>query len=184
MAGAENQRVKLTKTLLKNSLIELMHSKPVNKITIKELCQNAEINRSTFYLYYTDQYALLNAIEEELVLNIQEHLGKIDSNTHSIQYLESLLSYIEKNADIFETLLCRQENLAFQAQFIEKSLGNLQIKLSPACSEPVLGYVYDYLIMGCLSMIKRWIESDFNMSSFELADLIFRMSDKAVSVFN
>ena len=182
MIRKQNQRVKLTKQLLKNSLMKLMHKKPIGKITIKEICENAEINRSTFYLYFTDQYALLSEIENELIDHAQEHLKKIHSNAGSIQYLEALLYYIEGHADIFRTLLCRQESLSFQSAFIEVSFLNLKSNLSLNCSESIAGYVYNYLIMGCLSMIKQWIEEDFDMSSKDLADLIFRLSDKAASV--
>jgi Transcriptional regulator len=183
MAQKENQRIKLTKRLLKNSLINLMHTKPIGKITIKELCENADINRSTFYLYYTDQYVLLNEIENELLSHSREHLEKIDSNVGSVQYLEALLSYIENNADIFRTLLCRQGSQSFQSAFVETSFHNLKLNLSLNCTESVAGYVYNYLIMGCLSTIKQWIESDFDMSSKDMANLIFLLSDKAVSVF-
>lgn len=181
MARKENQRVKLTKKLLKDSLIGLMHNKPIGKITIKEVCENAEINRSTFYLYYTDQYALLAEIENELIAHAQEHLKKIDSDAGSLQYLTALLSYIQEHADIFRTLLCRQESLSFQAAFVEASFLNLKLNLSLNCSESVAGYVYNYLIMGCLSMIKQWIEAGFNLSSKDMADLIFRLSDGAAS---
>lgn len=184
MAQKQNQRVKLTKQLLKNSLIELMHKKPIGKITIKEICERAEINRSTFYLYYMDQYALLSEIENELIEHAQEHLKKIDSNAGNIQYLEALLSYIEVHSDIFRTLLCHQESLSFQSAFIEASFLHLKLNLSFHCSEAVAGYVYNYLIMGCLSMIKQWIEADSDMSSKDMAELIFRLSDGAASVFN
>ncbi|GGE31603.1 TetR family transcriptional regulator [Pullulanibacillus camelliae] len=178
----QNQRVKLTRQLLRNSLIELMGNKPIGKITIKEICENSDINRSTFYAHYTDQYALLCEIENELIEHVQEHLKKIDSNAGSVQYLEALLSYIEGHADIFRILLCKQENLSFQSVFIENSFFNLKLNLSLNCSESVASYVYNYLIMGCLSVIKQWIEADFDMSSKNLADLIFRLSDKAASV--
>lgn len=181
MARKENQRVKLTKKLLKDSLIGLMHNKPIGKITIKEICENAEINRSTFYLYYTDQYALLKEIENELIAHAQEHLKKIDSDAGSLQYLAALLSYIQDHADIFRTLLCRQESLSFQSAFVETSFLNLKLKLSLNCPESVAGYVYNYLIMGCLSMIKQWIEAGFDLSSKDMADLIFRLSDGAAS---
>lgn len=181
MAQKQNQRIKLTKQLLKNSLVELLHKKPIGKITIKEICENAEINRSTFYLYYTDQYALLAEIENELIEHAQEHLKKIDSNAGSLQYLTALLSYIQEHADIFRTLLGRQESVSFQSAFVGTSFLNLKLKLSLNCSESVAGYVYSYLIMGCLSMIKQWIEADFDLSSKDMADLIFRMSDKAAS---
>lgn len=176
-----NQRIKLTKQLLKNSLMELMHKKPIGKITIKEICENAEINRSTFYSYFPDQYALLSEIENELIEHAQEHLNKLHSNTGSLQYLTALLTYIQERSDTFRTLLCHQESPSFQSTFVETSLLNLKLNLSLNCPESVADYVYKYLIMGCLSMIKQWIESEFDLPSREMADLIFRLSDKAVS---
>lgn len=179
----ENRRVKLTKRLLKNSLIELMHSKSITKITIKEICENADINRSTFYLYYTDQYALLKDIENELLNNAQNHLKKIDSEYNSLQYLQEFLSYIHDNADIFNTLLCRQENLVFQETFIENSFKNLKLKIVLNCSECISDYVYSFLITGSLSIIKKWIKDDFDMPCMDMANLIFQLSDKAASAY-
>lgn len=184
MKNKENQRFKLTRQLLKNSLVALMHSKPISKITIKEICENADINRSTFYLYYTDQYALLNDIENELLLHAQNHWEKIASDYGSIQYLQALLAYIKDNADIFRTLLCRQESLTFQERFIEALFKSLKLNLVLNCSECVSSYVYNFLIMGCLSIIKKWIESDFDMSCKDMSNLIFQLCDKAASAFN
>lgn len=185
MAKKQNQRVKLTKELLKNSLIKLMSKKQIRKITIKEICENAEINRSTFYLYYTDQYQLLNEIEKELIDNCQENLKNIDAYSRNLQYLVALLDYIKERSDIFKILLCNQDSLSFQTAFIETSLLQLQLKLSfnnsDNYSEMVANYIYNYLIMGCLSMIKKWIEADFDMSSKDMANLIFSLSDKATS---
>lgn len=180
----ENQRMKLTKMLLKNSLIDLMHSKSINKITIKELCDNAGINRSTFYLHYCDQYALLDEIETEILLQARKHLEKIDSNLSSIHYLMELLTYTRDNDDILKTLLCCQENLPFQKTLIDILINYLKSKLTLNCSEDISDYVFCYLTMGCLSIIKRWIESDFDMTIEDLADMIYQMSDKAVSVYS
>ena len=63
----DNRRVKMTKKLIKDALIDLMDKKTINKITVKEICQYADINRSTFYLHYTDQYALLEEIENDTI---------------------------------------------------------------------------------------------------------------------
>ena len=59
-------RVKYTKMVLKKALLELMQHKPVNKITVKEICEQAELNRATFYAHYSDCVDLLESIEEEL----------------------------------------------------------------------------------------------------------------------
>ena len=184
MKKKENQRTKLTKILLKNSLIDLMHTKSVNKITVKELCENAGINRSTFYLYYTDQFALLKEIEDELLLNAREHLKNIDSNLNNLHYLKEMLYYMKTNSDIFHTLLCRQENLSFQTVFIDTSIRNLRINLNLQCEEKISDYIFRYLTMGCLSLITKWFEDGFDMSPEELAEMIFRLSDNAISVYN
>ena len=52
MPEKPNQRILLTKTMLKNSLLELLQTETIQKVSIKQICQNAQINRSTFYKYY------------------------------------------------------------------------------------------------------------------------------------
>ena len=52
-------RVKYTKMVLKKALLELMQHKPVNKITVKEICERAELNRATFYAHYSVSYTHL-----------------------------------------------------------------------------------------------------------------------------
>ena len=56
-------RVKYTKMVLKKALLELMQHKPVNKITVKEICERAELNRATFYAHYSDCFDLLPLTE-------------------------------------------------------------------------------------------------------------------------
>ena len=53
----------MTKMLLKDALIELMEEIPFRKISIKDICEQADLNRTTFYLHYADQEALEHYIE-------------------------------------------------------------------------------------------------------------------------
>jgi AcrR family transcriptional regulator len=64
-----DRRVKYTKKVLKESLVEILEKKNIDKITIKEICEKADINRSTFYTHYYDQYDLLHQIENEYPRN-------------------------------------------------------------------------------------------------------------------
>ena len=59
MAVKNNRRKIITKKILNDSLLELMQTKPISKITIKEICDLSDMSRSTFYLHYQDQSALL-----------------------------------------------------------------------------------------------------------------------------
>ncbi|THF72946.1 TetR/AcrR family transcriptional regulator [Cohnella fermenti] len=183
MNGKENQRIRLTRTLLKSSLMERMASKPVSKITIKEICENAGINRSTFYLYYKDQFELLNEVESELLDLAEQHLKKLDSNEDNVHYLKKLLGYMKDNSAHFRILLCHPESLSFQTRFVDISIRNLKHNISLNCPEPISDYVFRYLTIGCLSMITKWIESDFELPVEELSHLIFGLSDSALGLF-
>ena len=63
-------RIVKTKSLIKNAFLELRKKKPIEKITVKELCQNAQINKSTFYSHYNDIFDLSDTLENEVVDNI------------------------------------------------------------------------------------------------------------------
>lgn len=45
-------RVRYTKMVIKNSFVKLLAKKPLEKVTVKEICELSEINRATFYKYY------------------------------------------------------------------------------------------------------------------------------------
>lgn len=60
--------------LIRKALMELLRQKPIQAISIKELCESAGINRGTFYAHYTDMYDLLQKIESDMLQDFQEAL--------------------------------------------------------------------------------------------------------------
>ncbi len=67
-------RVKRTKKNIYNAFIELRTKKPLEKITIKELAELADINKATFYSYYSDIYDLSDKIENEIIDDVLKSL--------------------------------------------------------------------------------------------------------------
>lgn len=63
-------RIEKTRQSITNTFIELRSKKPLEKITVKELCERARINKSTFYSHYADIYALSDALETEVVHSV------------------------------------------------------------------------------------------------------------------
>ena len=47
-------RKRYTQMVLKQSFLELLKEKPVSRITVKEVCALAQLNRATFYAHYSD----------------------------------------------------------------------------------------------------------------------------------
>lgn len=185
MATKNNRRTVMTKLMLKTSLIELMNNKSINEITIKELCENADLNRSTFYLHYSDQYALLKDIEDEIILKTKEQLIHIESNTtvNTLMYIKVFLDYIHENSTLFQTLLCKQDNISFQITLMDVAMGQIKESISFDCPIEYKNYIFCFLMYGSIHMVIEWIESDFNLSSEKLAQLLFQLSEQSLDSF-
>lgn len=63
---------------INNAFICIRSKKPLENLTVKELCEKAEINKSTFYVYYRDVYDLSDKIESEIVSSVIKSLGSAD----------------------------------------------------------------------------------------------------------
>ena len=61
-----DRRTAYTRMMIRDSLYRLLEKKHLSEITVKELCEGAEINRATFYRNYADIYDLYEKLEEEL----------------------------------------------------------------------------------------------------------------------
>ena len=78
IAEKQDRRVKRTKNLMRSALMELMDEKPFSEITAKDVTAKADLNRATFYLHYTNVFALLDEMENEVVEKFAQMLDKLE----------------------------------------------------------------------------------------------------------
>ncbi|MCD8373072.1 MAG: TetR/AcrR family transcriptional regulator [Clostridia bacterium] len=86
----ENQRTKLTKKLLKESLLNLLKEKDLDSITVTELCAGAQINRTTFYRYYKFPADVLTEMERELFTEMRDALKNVKTADEALDYLKTI----------------------------------------------------------------------------------------------
>lgn len=154
-----DRRVKYTKQVLKQSLLELMAEKPVGKITVTDICDRADVNRGTFYAHYLDAYDLLGQIEDELMAEILSSLEDIrQSSMHEM--IENLLLSIERNKALCSVLFTEYGDKAFLSHIIdlakEKSFAEWK-RLMPAAAENDLLRVYTFISNGSVALIQQWL---------------------------
>ena len=83
-----------TKRMLVDTFLELLHKKPLSKITVSEIVNTCHINRKTFYYHFTDIYDLLEWYLNE---KVNETLGAFDLVNDFEKILQLSQEYIEKN---------------------------------------------------------------------------------------
>lgn len=174
MTKKVNQRVMLTKTMLKNSLIEILKTKSIYKVSIRELCEKSEINRSTFYKYYGSQFDLLTEMESDVLTLVMESLS--DQSGHDTRSLSEMCHYLEDNIEFCRLLI----NNNIDPQFPEKVFSLPQVQrminhvLGDKYSNANYEYISNFLMYGAYQIIRLWINKEKRESPEEIADLILK----------
>lgn len=180
----ENQRVMLTKRLLKDSLIAILKKENIHKVSIRELCENAGINRTTFYNHYGSQYDVLAEMENELLDHVQKNISKPiqKENEEGVKRLAELLEYLEDNVEMSRLLI----NNNVDEDFPQKLLYLPQIQslvnqhFVGQYKKEQIPFVSDFVIYGSYNLVKRWINSNERIPAEELSELLLNLIDKLV----
>lgn len=182
-----NQRTRLSKMLFKNALMDLLKEKgSVAKISVRELCERAELNRSTFYAHYNEPKDLLFEIETQLLESTEEHLKKIgaENDIGAHKYVLSFLKYIKENDKPFRTLLIDCADPDFRSRFMQQSIiqfvNNLRIEFPKEFEQ----YIFSYILNGNTGIIIQWMRSDYSIDENKIVDLLFEINQSALVNLN
>lgn len=167
---ADGRRVRMTKMLLKSSLIDIMKTKSIHAISIKEICDGADVNRSTFYRHYDTQYDLYDDIIEDIALDIAEiHNDPEVKDYTTIEFLTKVLEYIDRNRETFLVILSDKGKISlgeafarFTNRFIDhQNMSDIEL------------YVTQFLAAGLTSTMWTWLNDEKRRSPRELGSLLY-----------
>jgi len=175
-----NQRSRLTARLFHESLLVLLKQKNIDKITVKELCEKAELNRTTFYLHYGKPADILLEIENELIQKTQVYLQDLKEE-NAVSRLKSLLEYIRDNREMFRTILCEHGTDSFRLRFFESVFPDGVLAEPLKHDQELKSYAEGYLVGGAFAAVYTWILHDCTLPSGRLAELIYGFSDSAAA---
>ena len=159
----ENLRIRITKRMLKDGLIQLLRTKSIHKISIKEICEEAQVHRTTFYKYYGSQYDLLFDMENDVLNLIDNYLISGNGCGNIPQLLLELMKFVDENTDLCRLLLSNTVDPEFPSKlFALQSLQELLRKQSPPAYHQgdQLEYVFAFVINGILGIIRKWLREE------------------------
>ena len=149
-------RVRYTKMMLKQALLDLMQHKPVNKITVKEVCARAEVNRATFYAHFSDCFDLQTCMEDELFAQFEQSMQCYVQSFDITALADGLYRIIQENEAVCRVLLFRRHSAALIHRMIDYahdlSIAAWQKTLKKASSDE-LEMLYLCLSNGLLNVV-------------------------------
>lgn len=177
MNRQENQRVALTKRLLKEQLTTLLQKKSIQKITVVELCKGAGINRSTFYTHYGCVSDVLKEMENDFIDGLEQIWQKERTKSPSFTQwrVELLCEYLKKHETLSKTILRHND---VQSEFAEKLIESYFVRdifhqlTSPRFSADASDMLFYFLTRGQYSLIRHWLLENNSMTPHEVSLLV------------
>lgn len=175
----ESRRVKMTKMLLNESFLKFLAEKPLARITIKEICEDADMNRSTYYAHFTDPYDQLKKLEADIMVDMAIYVDGIVTDglrddKKQYQIIRGILEYIQSKRHVFQVLLGKSGDLDLQRDILTFFGERIFNKGGPQSQE--LGYRFIYASTGSFGMIYQWVTEDNEVSAEALADWIAKFN--------
>lgn len=170
-----NQRIRLTIQLLEEALLKLLQEKTIYGISIKELCDVAGINRSTFYKHFNSQFDLLMYMEDKFMEEIGECLKSYGQKISLNKRLIKILDLIKDNLSFTKLLLNNNIDPEFATKLFKKpdivdviNNDNIFTYTDPKMKQ----YAVIFKMEGCFSVLKSWINNNCDISSKQLSEYL------------
>lgn len=179
----ESRKTQYTRKALADGMVELMKNKPFDKITVKELCDYADVNRSTFYMHYEDIFALLHSIEEDTLAWMQEGVGLLrgewqQGREAAVRSLDRVFTCLKENSKYLQVLMSEQGNITFQQRMFYSACR--MCDLSPVHSKLTPPYDEDmrliFIVNGSVGVVRRWLKNGLKEPTRQMAELIYDMT--------
>lgn len=175
MAGIKNNRRTIyTKKIINEAFLKLLSEKELQKITVTDICKLADVNRGTFYNYYTDTMDLFHQIEAQLIERILP-LIRIDSDEELASWLSRLIAIL-KEAQPLSSILTRNYQDSHLIKTIFQEVHEVAIESFAARyheDDPrLLEYYFTYFVRGVLGTVDEWLTNDDGTSADDLSQVL------------
>ena len=169
-------RVRYTKMVIRQSFLALLEERPINKITVKAICDGADINRATFYRYYLDVFDLLDKLEEELFAGLlQEIQASLEKGF--VTTLEQILLAMQKHAHLYRVLSTNGDPELSRKVFktCYGVTADFIAERHPTLPESRRAWLYSYVAQGTSGVLDCWIAEGMVDDPKEVAAFMGRL---------
>lgn len=180
-----NRRFQDTEIRIETAMLEIMKKTEFEKITVKKICDKAQVNRSTFYAHFVDIYDLLDKMETFLA---KELLDRYISQPHekyppfSEDSFIPFLQHIKKHSYFYKINLAHRKSFPIRQGY--EMIWNI---IKPRCekagitSEDDIMYYFIYFQAGFTMILKHWVDTGCEKEESEVASIIINCIPQVMS---
>ena len=169
-----DRRTLKTRRAICNALAQLLAEKELHKVTVQEIADLAEVNRVTFYKHYLDVYDLYDKLENEVLTDLGLLILKLQELNED-EFFAELIGYIYENSVVFKMMFSPNSTSQMRDKFsriMEGLLRQMQKEEGTSLSDEYIDYFSRYRVQGSLSVISKWVLSDFKEPKEEIIKIV------------
>ncbi len=167
-----NARSKLSKVKIRDAFLGICAEKGMDRATVQDICRMAGINRTTFYAYYSDVYALRDCIEDEFFKEAVKHCAGVSNSAA----LSGALTFMLENADVFNAC-AKGDSLRLIERCLEIIRPDIERRMDEAGTNRA--YAVDFIIAGARGLLDSWIRGGFSQDVDEIVSALAEMLNRA-----
>ena len=172
----DNRRVKMTKNCLKQALLELLSANGKDKVNITDVCNAADVNRSTFYAYYNGLDDLMQEVEDDFLAQIPLPLFQMTDDERCLTEVGKIFEYIKSNANVFNILTRDEEFTQKMTRYIFDQYNDQTL----ADDDSTGRYIIIYRISGAIGLLKHWIVDGFPIPPADFARFVMKIATSTI----
>lgn len=182
MQKAEYRNAIRSKQLIHNAIAELLHEKPLDKITVSDVVRRANINRSTFYAHYENIPAVLNSVLQQTfapIINVLSEGSSPMEETPRI-ILKNIQVLLESDMQFYQKLMTSNVSSYLQEHIAELVLEHLNTHASS--SQKISGTDFlniSFCAGGLISLYKDWFNGRLQITLEDLTDFAIRKIEQS-----
>ena len=167
-----DRRVRYTKKAIRDSFLALLDEKPIEKISVTEICKGADINRGTFYSHYTDPFDLRRSIANEIVELMENRMAEL-----GVKRLTSLQSFklLKEYRELFRIFVGPNGDKDTMLEIISSQTDDFladSFKMVETLPKQQCEYLRMMLVSSIASTIKLWYDSGFETEPEVVAEML------------
>ena len=183
-----DRRIIRTREVIYETVISLLSEKEFSRISVKDITNQANISRSTFYAHYQDKYDWLDKTVQEKLSELKESLMKSMPNHGNDQsslemadpYYESFFENIAINQKFYHTMFTKIKSEEFLQNLYKVIRENLYLRISSMSKEQrllvPLDIWLDYSSSSIIGITKVWVEKNMIYSPHYMALQLTRLA--------
>lgn len=185
----DDRRILRTRQTIEDAFIQLVHRKPFQSITIRDITDLANVNRTTFYSHYTDKYDLLDKTIDLKLQSLRalllESMDSADNGSpaqpetadaYYIAFFKHLAEY-ESYYRIILTESFAQAHYGNMHNVVRESMYERILRIGPAQKLLIpLDLLLDYISISLMGIARKWLEQQMIYTPRYMALQLTRLS--------